>query len=100
MTVPLQEALSRLREHEAELRRRGVVHAAVFGSVSRGDARTDSDVDVLIELDPECSIDLFDYTDLAMYIEEMFEEDVDVANKNTLRPRLREDILKDAINAF
>ncbi len=55
----LDEALSRLRAHADELRGRGVLHAAVFGSVARGEAREDSDVDVLIELDPDHPMGLF-----------------------------------------
>ena len=41
--------IATLQQHRAELEGRGVVHAAVFGSVARGQARPDSDVDILIE---------------------------------------------------
>ncbi|MGU3666312.1 nucleotidyltransferase family protein [Methylobacterium sp. A49B] len=44
-------ALDILRANEAELRRRGVLHAALFGSVARGEAHAESDVDVMIEID-------------------------------------------------
>jgi predicted nucleotidyltransferase len=53
MTGPLDNVIDALRSHEGELRRFGVSHASVFGSVARGEARADSDVDVLVELDQD-----------------------------------------------
>ena len=53
MTGTLDDVLEMLRTHESELRRLGVSHAAVFGSVARSEARADSDIDVLVELDPD-----------------------------------------------
>lgn len=47
----LQDVFEILRVHESELRRLGVLHAAMFGSVARGQAVSGSDIDVLIELD-------------------------------------------------
>ena len=49
MAKSLRETLALLQAHQAELQRRGVRHAAVFGSVARGDARPESDTDILIE---------------------------------------------------
>jgi hypothetical protein len=59
-----QQILQRLREHATALRARGVTHAALFGSRARGDARPDSDTDIMIELDPDAAISLFDYAGL------------------------------------
>ncbi len=47
-----EEIIARLRENEAILRERGVMHAALFGSRARGDERPDSDTDIMIEFDP------------------------------------------------
>ena len=47
-----QEIIAKLRENEAELRARGVTHAALFGSRARGEATADSDTDIMIEIDP------------------------------------------------
>jgi hypothetical protein len=55
----LDSALAILRAHAPDLRARGVAHAAIFGSVARGDADARSDVDVLVELDQEKRISLF-----------------------------------------
>ena|ERR1035438_616443 len=49
MTAPLNDVLQTLRTHESELRLLGVSHAAVFGSIARGEAIADSDIIVSIE---------------------------------------------------
>ena len=46
------EIIKRLKEREADLRAHGVTHAALFGSVARGEQRPDSDIDILVDLDP------------------------------------------------
>jgi uncharacterized protein len=59
-----QAIIDRLRENEAELRARGVTHAALFGSRARGDAHAASDTDIMIEIDPAAHVTLFDYVGL------------------------------------
>jgi uncharacterized protein len=100
MIATLQEVLSVLRAHEAELRGLGVRHAAVFGSVARGEARPDSDIDVLVDLDPELPIGIFEYVRLRMHVAELLGGAGDVVNRRTLKPLLRDSILRDAVNAF
>jgi predicted nucleotidyltransferase len=50
--IDWEEIIATLRLHQAELHRRGVRHAALFGSLARGESRRTSDIDILIELDP------------------------------------------------
>lgn len=95
-----EEALAILREHEQVLRARGVRHAALFGSLARGDARLDSDVDILIELAPEANLDLFAYAGLKTFIAGLFHGPVDVVNADALKPYLRKPAANDAIYAF
>jgi predicted nucleotidyltransferase len=100
MAVALQDALDILRTHEANLRRLGVAHAAVFGSVARGESRAESDIDVLVELDEAHPIGVFEYARLKLYIGQLFDGAGDVVNRRTLKPLLRSNILHDAIDAF
>ena len=100
MRVTLQDVLGKLRAHEEELRRRGIRHAAVFGSVARGEARLDSDIDVLVELDPAHPMGVFEYARLKLYVDELLGGGGDVVNRKTLKPLLREAILSEAVNAF
>jgi uncharacterized protein len=93
-------ALDILRVNEAELRRRGVLHAALFGSVARGEAREDSDLDVVIEIDSERVRDLFAYAGLCRFIGDLFPVPVDVADRESLKPRVRRRAEQDAVPAF
>jgi predicted nucleotidyltransferase len=68
---------------------RGVTHAALFGSQARGDARPDSDTDIMIELDPEAAISLFDYAGLKDYIASLFDGPVDVVCRDNLKSYIR-----------
>lgn len=100
MIRTLDEVLDTLRTHERELRRLGVCHASVFGSVARGEAGTDSDIDVLVELEPDQPLGIFEYARLKIYVNEILNGAGDVVNRRTLKPLLRESILRDAIHAF
>jgi uncharacterized protein len=95
-----QSIIDRLRENEPNLRARGVTHAALFGSRARGEERTDSDTDIMIEIDPEAHITIFDYAGLKEYIAGLFDGPVDVVNRDALKPWLRPAAITDAIYAF
>ena len=100
MTGTLDDILETLRTHEGELRRFGVSHAAVFGSVARGEARGDSDIDVLVELDENRAMGIFEYARLKLYVNDLLDGAGDVVNRRTIKPLLRDSILRDAIHAF
>lgn len=100
MTRSLAETLDILRDHQPELQRRGVKHAAIFGSVARGEATTDSDIDILIDLDQARPMGLFEYANLRLYIGEMIGGSVDVVNRKTLKRCLRDTIIREAVDAF
>ncbi len=53
-----EQVIAILRAHEAELRRAGIRHLSLFGSVARGDAEAGSDVDLAAELDPDADSDV------------------------------------------
>lgn len=100
MRPDLQYVLDTLRAHEADLRRLGVAHAAVFGSVARGDAGAESDIDVLVDLDENMPMGVFEYARTKLYINGLFQGSIDVVNRRTLKPLLRANILHDAVHAF
>lgn len=94
------DIIARLRKNETDLRARGVMHAALFGSRARGDAREDSDTDIMIEIDPEARIGVWDYVGIKDFIAGLFDGPVDVVKRKTLKPYVRLSVTADAIDAF
>jgi predicted nucleotidyltransferase len=95
-----QDALATLRRYEADLRARGIRHAAVFGSVARGENRPDSDLDIIIDIEPDARITVFDYVGLKEYVAGLFEGPVDVVSREALKPHIRSVATTSAIYAF
>ncbi|MBN9562246.1 MAG: nucleotidyltransferase domain-containing protein [Alphaproteobacteria bacterium] len=95
-----EDIIACLRANEAELRARGVAHAALFGSRARGDARPDSDTDIMIEIDPRAHIGVWGYAGLKEYIAGLFDGPVDVVDREGLKPYVRPAATADAIYAF
>jgi len=73
----------------------GTRKAALFGSCVRGDMKKDSDIDVLVEI--ESDISLLGFVDLKQKIEEALGRKVDLVEYDTLKPLLREKILKEQV---
>jgi hypothetical protein len=94
------EAIETLQRSERALRERGVLHAALFGSVARGSNSANSDLDIMIEIDPDVRMTVFDYVDLKDYIGSLFDGPVDVVNRESLKPYVRPAATSDAIYAF
>jgi predicted nucleotidyltransferase len=72
------------------LRRYGVQRAGLFGSIVRGDARPESDVDLLIQPPPTMS--LFGFSELALALEDLLGRRVDLVTYASLHPRLRDSV--------
>ena len=90
--------------HRPALERYGVARAAVFGSVARGQARRDSDVDIFVEFDRERSPDLFRYMqmqeELGALVAKATGRRVDVIDIDSMRETTRERALQDAVYAY
>src|SRR3979409_448591 len=94
------EALETLRRSERDLRARGVRRAALFGSVARGENRPGSDIDIMVEIDPEAHITVFDYVGLKEYIAGLYDGPVDVVSRDSLKSYIRPTATADAVYAF
>ena len=94
------DAIAILRQSEPALRERGVLHAALFGSVSEGENHSGSDVDIMVEIDPDARITVFDYVELKEYIANLFDEPVDVVNRDGLKSYVAPAATADAVYAF
>lgn len=94
------QVLARLKEVEPALRARGIRHAAVFGSVARGEERPDSDIDILVEFEPGREGTIYDYVALKEFVAGLFDGPVDVIDRAGLKPHLRAPSARDSIYAF
>ncbi len=91
--------LRALAESSDELRRRSVRRVAVFGSVVRGEATESSDIDILVEFEPDAPVGLFEFVRLRRYLSDLLGREVDLATPASLHPALKDEILREAIDA-
>ena len=90
------EVLGRLRKDADELHRLGARWLGLFGSFARDCAGPDSDVDLLVDLD----VLTFDrYMDLKLHLEDLLGRRVDLVLRESLRPRVRDAVLREVIRA-
>ncbi len=88
-----------LQEKRAEILRVARAHGAkrvrVFGSVVRGEARPESDIDLLVDLEP--GRNLLDLVAIKQELEDLLGREVDVLTEAAVSPYLREQILREAV---
>ena len=92
-----EEILAVLREQHEELRHRYPIHRmALFGSWARGDFGEDSDVDVLVEVDPSIGLR---FVDLGEELERALGRRVDLVSRRAIKPSLWERIEPELVDA-
>lgn len=91
------EVLERLAAHRDEIRSAGVKSLSLFGSVARGEERPDSDIDLLVDFSGPVS--LFQLSALRRRLEAMLGARVDLVPRDGLKPRIRESVLREAVDA-
>lgn len=96
MVLSTQAILRILEENASAIRQYGVKSLGLFGSGARGTAGADSDLDFVVDLETK-SFDA--YMDLKTYLESLFARRVDLVLRDTIKPRLREAILAEALHA-
>ena len=94
------EVLARLAGLEKALRDRGIQSAALFGSVVRGTARADSDIDVLVDVAPGSRFSLVDMAATKDFLEKELGRSVDLVTREGLNPDIRARVLREAESAF
>jgi uncharacterized protein len=99
-TNTLDAVRQRLAAEEPELRRRGVRHLAVFGSVARGDDRPDSDVDVAVEIEADRSFSLIRMEETRLFLEDALRRRVDLGEVDSFRPRVRAAFERERVAIF
>jgi len=95
-----ERVLARLWAEAPRLRARGIRRLSLFGSIARAEAGSESDVDLLIEVDPASHFSLFDLVDLQDDLHTQLGRPMHFAFASKLRPWLRQEILAEAIAIF
>ena len=99
--VPLKdEVLAKLSMLEQPLREHGITSLSLFGSLARGAARVESDVDLLIQVAPGRRFSLIDLVSVKNFLEEQLGRAVDVVTQESLDPYIRDRILREAQGIF
>jgi uncharacterized protein len=93
------EAISKLRAHEADLRRLGVERLHLFGSTARGEAREDSDVDLFFD-HRKGEIGLYQLMEVKDLVRSILGRSTDIMTRASLHPVLRERIEATALRVF
>ena len=95
-----ETVISILRAHRDELTRAGLVSLSVFGSVARGEAGPESDVDIAARIDPAARLDLLDLIGLERQISEWLGRKVDLVPEPVRKPRVQASIDRDRVSAY
>jgi predicted nucleotidyltransferase len=93
------QAIALLQKNRGVLSRFSVRRLYIFGSVARGEGKEDSDVDILVEYEPDAHVGLFQFVRLRRELSNILGCAVDLATPDSLHKELREDILKEAVRA-
>jgi predicted nucleotidyltransferase len=94
-----EDAISRLQQHEADLKRLGVEHLYLFGSTARGEAVDDSDVDLFFDYQ-KGKLGLFELMDVKDYAAAILGRKADIMTRDSLHRMLRPQIEASAIRVF
>jgi hypothetical protein len=92
------EMLAIVRSHQQELQAMGVQSLDLFGSVARDEARPDSDVDFLAELNRPCG--LFKFIGIQHYLQDLLGCKVDFGTRDMLKDAIRDMVLKEVVRVF
>jgi len=96
----LAETLATLRAHADDFRQEGVSHLYLFGSVVRGEARRDSDIDVAIDIDPAADFSLLDLVGVKQMAEDLLGWPTDLVERAALKRFVRPEMEREAVRVF
>ena len=92
--------VAKLRACETELKSAGIIRLSLFGSVARGDASPQSDVDLMAEFDPHKQFSLLDMVRLENRLADILGAPVDLTPARAMKNRIRERAAREAVLAF
>jgi hypothetical protein len=100
VAVDREEIIARLRAHEAELKAAGIVHLHLHGSVARGQAGPESDIDLAGQFDKRKRLSLIDMVGLKNRLSDILGADADLCDAERLKERVRVNFEREAEIVF
>jgi len=97
--MKLDEAIKILKENKDVLQKHFVKDLYIFGSFARNEVREMSDIDILVDFEPDARIGIFEFIRLKRDLGELLHCEVDLATRDSLHKALRKDILNEAVHA-
>src|SRR6516162_5592909 len=94
-----EEAIARLRQHEADLKRLGVEHLYLFGSTALDEAKDSSDIDLFFDYE-KGKFGLFELMDVKAYAARIVGCETDIMTRDSLHKKLRQIIETSALQVF
>ena len=98
--IKLDTIVAKLRKIEPAIKAQGVTRLAVFGSRARGDARPDSDLDILVDAASRGETPPFDLLAVQHLIEDATGVSTQISMRDLLKPRMAERIADDLVEVF
>jgi predicted nucleotidyltransferase len=96
----LGKTVTIVRQHADELRQRGVEHVYVFGSLVRGEAGAQSDIDLAIDVAPDADLSLLDLIGLQQRAEDLLGWPVDLVERRMLKRLVQPEVEREAVQIF
>jgi len=94
----LNEIKRTLESHKKHLKEKyRIKEIGIFGSYIRGEQRKKSDVDILVEFQPDAEMDLLTFIEIENYLSDIFGLKVDLVMKSSLKPRIGKRILEEVM---
>lgn len=93
------EAMSRLKAREADLKRLGVEHLYMFGSTARGEAKEDSDIDLFFDYE-RGKLGVFELMDVKELAARILGHEADIMTRDSIHKTLRRKIETTAVRVF
>jgi uncharacterized protein len=92
--------ISRLKSLETDLRAKGITALYLFGSVARGDATPNSDIDLLFDIAPDAKFSLFDQAQIICDLTDELGTKVDFVPRRAVHPYIRARVEAEKIKVF